>query len=172
MPISTTHSLMRWRAVHFREWHLKPMKEKHWKHFNADTLDCFLSLKTDYWVTMCFLYMLVHGASVGKNSFAERTGKLLSKVQWISVSLKEKINYQISNVAIFRFTFKFAFLEKFLPQSVQGNISMGPLCFSFLCPNRDLFEVNNFPQSGQIKRSILAWTSLDRQINCRIILLF
>ena len=57
-------------------------------------------------------------------------------------------------------TFKFDFLEKFLPQSGQLNISRVPLCFSFLCPNRDRFDVNSFPQSEQDSRSIFAWTSL------------
>ena len=59
-------------------------------------------------------------------------------------------------------TFRLAFLEKFLPQSVQGKTSTGPLCFSFLWPNRDLLEVKSFPQSGQINRSMFPCTSLER----------
>ena len=65
--------------------------------------------------------------------------------------------YVLDNLLL---TFKFAFLEKFFPQSVQGKISIGPLCFSFLCPNRDLLEVKSLPQSGHINRSMLACTSL------------
>ena len=46
MPILTAPSFIRWRASHFQEyWHSNTMKEKHWKHFNADTLDCFLFFK-------------------------------------------------------------------------------------------------------------------------------
>merc|ERR1719333_575004 len=56
--------------------------------------------------------------------------------------------------------FKFDFLEKFFPQSGQGKISTAPVCFSFLCPNRDLLEVNSLPQSGQTSLSMLACTSL------------
>ena len=59
-------------------------------------------------------------------------------------------------------TFKLDFLEKFFPQSGHVNISMAPLCFSFLCPNKDLFEVNNLPQSLQDSRSTFPCTSLKK----------
>jgi len=55
---------------------------------------------------------------------------------------------------------RFAFLEKFLPQSTHGNTSTGPLCFSFLWPNKDLLDVNSFPQSWHTSLSMLPCTSL------------
>ena len=56
---------------------------------------------------------------------------------------------------------RFAFLEKFLPQSTHGKTSTGPLCFSFLWPNKDLLDVKSFPQSWHTSLSMLPWTSLQ-----------
>ena len=43
-------------------------------------LKVFNCLKTDNWVCVGFLYMLVHGTSVCKNSFTKRARKFLPKM--------------------------------------------------------------------------------------------
>ena len=73
----------------------------------------------------------------------------------------KRILWYINLLFFFLFTLRFAFLEKFLPQSTHGKTSTGPLCFSFLWPNKDLLDVKSFPQSWHTNLSMLPWTSLQ-----------